>query len=550
MKTLFHQRCQPWGPCLRAGHALFHLSFILLLFVTAAAPAEPVPQRGGTLRLALPTDISSLDPTLAFDTISAPFLMLVYQGLVEYDDGVKLRPALATGWHLSADRKTYTFHLRSGTRFSSGRELVAGDFVYSLERNLDPKTDGLSEAYFEGIAGAKDFRAGKAPHVRGLRAPRPDTLEIELTAPDPTLLFLLTLPGGLVLPREAVESGGACFASHPVGTGPYVLAGWQRGVKMRFERNPFYPRAERQNLDAIEVREGGDAALHLMMFERGELDIADVTMSPGVPIPDFLRIQRTPRWQGLVESMPASFTWFLALNTEMPPFDELKVRQAVNYAIDKDKIVHMLHNTIMAAPGILPPPMPGFNPHLAGIPYDPAKARQLLAASGHAGGFTCKLWFEAANAILISAAASIQYDLKQVGIDVQLNPVTLPAFLNVSERRKAMQCGLTGWSQDYPDPSDFLDTLFNGTLITEEGCQNTAFYNNPQVNQWLGNAAACADPDQRIAIYQKVEQTLVNEAPFVPLFYQRVFLLHQPRLHGAKIHPVLYFRFERMWLEH
>jgi ABC-type transport system substrate-binding protein len=508
-----------------------------------------IPKRGGTLRLALPTDVSSLDPALAFDSISEPFIMLLYQGLVEYDDGLKLIPCLAKDWELSADQRTYTFHLRPGMRFSNGREVAAADFVFTLERNLDPKTAALTESYFEGIAGAKDFRAGKTPHVRGLRAPRSDTLVIELKEPDPTFLYILTLPGALVVPHEAVERFGPSFASHPVGTGPYVLTQWRRGVKMRFERNPLSTQANRQYLDAIEVMEGGDSTLHLMMFERGEIDIADITQEPGIPVPDFIRVQHSPRWQGLIESISAAETWFLALNTEMEPFDQLKVRQAMNYAIDKDKVVRLLHNTVIPAKGILPPPMPGFNPNLTGYPYDPAKARQLLAESGHASGFSCKLWFEAGNPLLEPAASAIQYDLAQAGIKAQLNPVTLPAFLDSSERRRTMQCGLSGWSQDYPDPSDFLDTLFNGNYVTEEGCQNISFYNNPRVNALLAEAATCKDPDRRLGIYQAAEQTVVTDAPLVPLYYQRVFALRQPWLHGVHLHPVLYFRFERMWID-
>jgi oligopeptide transport system substrate-binding protein len=538
-----------------AARALPGILLALALLAASNATASlattphdsPLPKRGGTLRLALPTDVSSLDPAYAFDTISQPFIMLLYQGLVEYGDGANIVPAIARDWELSADRRTYTFHLRPGVRFSNGREVVASDFVYSLEHSLDPKTDALTESYFEGIAGANDFRAGKTPHVRGIRAPDSHTLVIELTAPDPTFLYILTLPGALVVPREVVEKFGPSFTAHPVGTGPYLLTEWRRGVKMRFERNPLYPDPNRQYLDAIEVLEGGDNTLHLMMFERGELDIADITQEPGIPIPDFLRIEHSPRWHGLIESVSAAADGYLYLNTEMPPFDQLKVRQAMNYAIDKDKIVRLLHGTVIPAKGILPPSMPGFNPDLTDYPYDPAKARQLLAESGLTNGFACKLWFEAGNQILEPTAAAIQYDLSQVGIKVQLNPVTLPAFLDSSERRKTTECGLTGWSQDYPDSSDFLDSLFDGTYLTDEGCQNTAFYNNPHVNALLKQAGTCQDPAQRLRFFQEAEQTIVTDAPLVPLYYPRVYALRQPWLHGVRLHPVLYFRLERMW---
>lgn len=535
------------------GLALFFVSTLTgsaaELPQTSSQTNLAIPKRGGTLRIALPSDISSFDPALAFDTISMPFLMLVYQGLVEYDDSVKLLPGLAKDWTISPDQRTYTFHLRPGIKFSNGREVIASDFVYTLERTLNPKLAALTETYFEDIAGAKDYRAGKTPHVSGLRAPHDDTLEIELTAPDPSFIFILTLPGALVVPREAVEKFGQAFAAHPIGTGPYRLTEWRRGVKMRFERNGFSTQTNRQHLDAIDVSEGGDNTLHLMMFERGELDIANITANPGIPVSDFIRIEHTPRWQGLIESMSAASSFFLVLNMEMPPFDQLKVRQAMNYAIDKDKIVRLLHHTVTPANSLLPPPIPGFNPGLNFYSYNPAKAKQLLAESGHADGITLNLWFTQDSTTSDSTASAIQYDLQQVGIKAQLNPVTFPAFLDSTERRKTAQCSISGWSQDYPDPSDFLDTIFNGNRITDEGCQNVAFYNNPQVNSLLAAAAICQEPARRIQLYKAAEQTMLADAPIVPLYYEKVFALRQPWLHGVQLHPVLYFRFERMWLD-
>jgi len=504
------------------------------------------PKRGGTLRLALPADVSSLDPALAFDGTSLPFVMQLYQGLVEYDDGVNVVACLAQDWAVSADQRVYTFHLRPGVRFSNGREVVAADFVFSLERNLDPKLASQTESFFEGIAGAKDFRAGKALHVRGLRAPRRDTLVIELTVPDPTFLYILTLPGALVVPREAVERFGSAFTSHPVGTGPYQLTQWCRGVKMRFERNPYFAGSDQPYLDAIEVLEGGDKASHLMMFERGELDIANITLDPGIPLPDFLRIERSTRWRGLVESIPAAETWYLFLNTEMAPFTNLQVRRAMSYAVDRNKIIRLLHHTALPNIGVLPPGIPGFNTNLTGHPYDPARARQLLAAAGYPEGFSCRLWVVAGES---PVGAAIQYDLAQVGIKAQLNPVSLPAYIDSMGRRKTVQCGVMDWGQDYPDPSDFLDSLFNGNRIVEAGCQNITFYNNPKVNALLAEAATCPEPDRRLRIYQTAEQMVVDDAPCVFLYHPNFYALRQPWLRGVHLHPVVYFRYSRMWID-
>ena len=516
------------------------------LFQYSSATNEPTPKRGGTLRVALPTDISSLDPAKGFDTISFEFMLLMYQGLVEYGDGVNLVPGLAADWNLSADRLTYTFHLRPGVRFSNGRELEAADVAYSLERTLDPKTAAPTETYFEGIAGANEFRAGKVAHVSGIQAPVRSMVTIKLTAPDPTFLYVLTLPGGLVVPHEEVARWGAAFETHPVGTGPYVLTKWRRAFNLEFARNPLYPLAERQYLERIQVMIGGDTTLHLMMFEAGELDLAEVDTNPGIPIPDFLRVIRSPRWQGLIERMPVAAVEFLSLNVEMPPFDNPKVRQAMNYAINKDKLIRLMHGMVMPADGILPATMPGFNPHLQGYSYDPAKARELLAEAGYPGGFSFKLWYRAGNSPIPDM---LQYDLKQVGINAELNAVSFASLLDSEERRHTVQCSLGAWSQDYPDPSDFLDVMFNGNRITEEGCQNTSFYNNPSVNRLLAEAATDADPEHRLQLYQQAEQIIVTDAPYVPLDHQYTYALHQPWLHGVDLHPVVYFRFERMWLD-
>ena len=511
-------------------------------FITNA----PIPKRGGTLRLALPTDVTSLDPALAWDARSEPFVMLLYQGLLEYDDGLNLLPCLATNWDISEDKRIYTFHLRPGVRFSNGRELVASDFVFSLERNLVPSMAAGAEN--GGIVGARDFLAGKAPSVRGLRAPRSDTLVIELEQPDLSFLYILTQPAASVVPREEVERFGKSFGSHPVGTGPYVLTQWRRGVKMRFERNPLSSQADRQNLDAIEVMVGGDSTLHLMMFERGELDIANIS-GLGIPKPDLTRVEGSPRWHNLIERMQAAATVFLWLNTEMEPFTNRLVRQAMNYAIDKAKVVRLLHGMATPANGILPSTMPGFNTNLAGYPFDTAKARQLLAASGHAADLSCKLWFEAGNELRSTMASAIQFDLAQAGITAQLNPVSFAPLVDSMGRRRTVQCVISAYAQDYPDPSDFLDSGFNGNRITDQDCGNYSFYNSPQVNKLLAEAAACKDPGRRLRIYQSAEQAIVDDAPVVPLCQQYAYALRQPWLHGVHLHPVLYFRFERMWIE-
>ena len=208
-----------------------------------SAADNSTPKRGGTLRIALPTDVTSLDPALAFDTISEPFL-LMFQGLVEYDDGTKVVPCLAKDWAVSEGQRIYTFHLRPGVRFSNGREV--GGLRFCVYAGAHPRPENgraYRELVLKGSLARKIFGRAKTPTCRRPAAPREIRWSLSWNVPTHRFLYILTLPGALVVPREAVERFGTSFASHPVGTGPYVLTQWRRGVKMRFERNPLFSQA-------------------------------------------------------------------------------------------------------------------------------------------------------------------------------------------------------------------------------------------------------------------------------------------------------------------
>lgn len=505
------------------------------------------PTLGGTLRLALPTDVRSLDPAIAYEPESWPFLRLLYHGLLDYDEDLNLVPWQARDWNISPDGRTYTFHLLPGVRFSNGREVRAQDYCFTLERILNPKTKSPGDGFFRGILGAKEFQDGKAPHVRGLRSPEPDTLVIELSTPDLSFQYMMAMPFAFVVPQEVVELYQDDFAQHPTGTGPYILRDWRRGARLRFGRNPFYSGREISYLEAIEVMIGGDETLHLMMFERGELDIACITPA-GVPIPDFTRIMRNPVLRKGLEQMPHSATWYISLNTELPPLDNANVRRAMNYATDKQRLIRLLNNRGIPAHGVLPPPMPGFNTKLKGYDYDPTKARQLLAEAGYAQGFKTAIWHE--NDLASSRlAAAIKQDWSQVGVEVELRPAALAMYLEAVKRRTNAPCALGPWFQDYPDPSNFLDVLFHGGRIVDVNCNNRAFYNNAKVNKLLDEAASSGDIERRLELYRQAEVIIVEEAPWVFLFHPFLYKLSQPWLRGPKLHPIWPSRFERMWIE-
>lgn len=533
------------------------VSACLAWLAAGCAPAAAYRRGSGdTLRLALRTDVNSLDPAIAYDLESWPLVRLVNQGLLDYDDGTNLVPWLARELpSVSPDGRTFTFRLRPGIRFSNGRELAAADYVYTLERILDPATRSPGDGFFRNIVGARAFQAARArrgagraaaepAHVSGLRAPDRYTLQIRLEQPDLSFANVMALPFTYAVPREEVARHGQDFYRHPVGTGPFVLREWRRGLRIRFARNPFYAQPDPVRLRAVEVLVGADELVQQMMFERGELDLA-----PRIPDPDFIRVTTDPRLRACVQSMPASAVQYLAMNCELKPFDDRRVRQAMNHALNQERLLRVLNRQGLAARGVLPPPMAGFSPGLPDYPYDPDRARELLRAAGYPSGFSVPLWLSADDARSLKMAQAVQQDLAQVGVRVELRPVAGTIFGEATGRRKHVQLCHGTWYQDYPDPSNFLDVLLSGDRIVDVHCNNKAFYSNPRVNALLRSAARETDRARRLRQYQEVERRVVEDAPWVFLYFPKVYMLHQPWLKGMKMHPVWPNRYERLWIE-
>ena len=205
-----------------------------------ALPAAEAPRGPNILRLARTTDPASLDPALIMTAEDYLLMSLLHLTLLEVTNGTQLVPCAALSWSASPDQRIFTLLLRPGVKFSNGRAVVAGDYVYALERILNPATAAMMEAYFLGIRGAKAFVAGQTNHVAGLRAPTADTLVIELERGDPTFPYLLANTSGAALPREEVERLGRTFSVRPVGDGPYLVEKWLRGARLRLTRNPYY----------------------------------------------------------------------------------------------------------------------------------------------------------------------------------------------------------------------------------------------------------------------------------------------------------------------
>jgi oligopeptide transport system substrate-binding protein len=514
----------------------------------------PTGWAAGTLRLGMLSDFRSLDPAVANDSVSMPIIRMLFQPLLDYDDGVNLVPLTAEALPtLSKDGKTYTFNLRKDVHFSNGRGVTADDYLYSWRRVMNPKTKSPWAGFVtDRIAGAKDFADGRAADIEGLRALDPYTLEVELIHPDLTFPYVVAMPFLAPVPREVIESvndeaeRNDRFALHPVGNGPFVFKEWHRGLRMRLERDPNYWGPKPSALAAIEIQFGLDPLTLQMMFERGELDLLD-----RIPSAAYVRLRKDPRWKPNFESLVFNGVYYLIMNCEMEPFagpNGKKVRQAINYAVNKDRLVQLGNGRYETARGVIPPNMPNYHSLVKGYPYDPKRAKELLAEAGYSEErpIHLELWLSNEGDLYSRMAQAVQQDLAVVGVEVKLNPVNYSVFNPAVSRRQSVAFSIYGWFQDYPDPSDFLDVLFSSKSISDVENNNMSFYISAEADKLTEEADEETNPKKRMDLYAQAEEVIADDAPVAPLVYPVEIWLHQSWVKGFALHPVWLARYEKL----
>ena len=322
------------------------------------------------------SDPPALDPHLTTDATSATILVEVFGGLVTIDTDLNIVPDLAEGLpEISADGLTYTFHLRKDAKFHDGKPVTATDVKYSLDRATDPATQSpVVDQYLGDIVGAKKKLAGEAQELSGVRVLNERTIKITIDAPKTYFLAKLTYPTAFVLDRENVESGRRWFRT-PNGTGPFKLTEYAPGETLVLERNEFFHLGPPKLAKVRFILSGGTS---MLMYENNEIHLAGV----GLADLDRLLDPNEPLNTELHQAPPSFSVDYIGMNVNEPPFDDPKVRQALNYAIDREEIARIvLAGLETPAKGILPPGFPGYNPDLQGYDFDPARARQLLKES-------------------------------------------------------------------------------------------------------------------------------------------------------------------------
>ncbi|MCL1885953.1 MAG: peptide ABC transporter substrate-binding protein [Dehalococcoidia bacterium] len=493
----------------------------------------------GTLNL-YGQDPLTLDPALAGDSTSNGYVMQIFSGIVRLGDNLEPVPDIATGWKVSQDGLTYTFSLRSDVVFHSGKKVTAETFKYAWERACAPSTASQTAAIYLGdIAGAEDMLSGSAGSLSGVRVVDAYTLEVKLSAPSAAFLSKLTYPTAFAVEKSNVEKG-AYWWDAPDGTGPFKLASWTKSRQLALERNAsFY--GNKAKLDKVVYKLL--AGIPMNLYESGEIDVADVSLSYYDRVTD-----PAGSFSTQLVITPSLSLYYLGFNVEEAPFDDPAIRLAFSMAVDKNKIANlMFRDVITPAGGILPPGMPGYNMALETTPYNVAQAKALIAQSKYGSAANLpKIVITASGygGAISGDLEAIVYEWEQAfGIEIEVRQLD-PQLFNYELKQEKDNMYLWGWIADYANPQNFLEVLFRS-----DTSHNVGGYSNAQVDALLAQAATETDINTSLRLYQQAEQLLIGDAACIPLWTSQNMYLVQSYVKGYRMNALGIVALNEVYIE-
>jgi peptide/nickel transport system substrate-binding protein len=516
---------------------------LVLLMCGAWAGVSDAARSGGTLNFVAPYggDLLGLDPHKS--TRVQDFLVMsnINRSLYSWEPGVnKPKLELATKADVSADGKVWTFKLRDDVKFHNGRKMTADDIIYSYNRLASPATKSPSTLYVRIIKGAKDVEDGKAQTIAGLRKLDDSTLQITLENPVDLPYFLFYF-GTAIVPKEEVEKKGDGFASDPVGCGPFQFVKWVKGSEVVIKKFPGYYVAGRPYLDKVVFKIMTESQARDNAFRAKELD---ATIVEPVQYPVY---KKDPAISKNIIEVAEMFTRVIGFNMDKEPFKKKEVRQAINYAIDRNLIIEkLLHGKAVPAVSWLPSTSAAFNPKAKGYEYNPEKAVDLMKKAGYEKGFTVQaIGTSNPSWGTIVFEAAMPY-LKKININLniqQMEGATLVDRLLKGEFEMFSYSMGTG-----PEP---LQALRRWKGDTSRSAGNYANYRNADYDKALDQAAAERDEAKRIALLQRADGILLDDAALMFFNYNKAVMAYQPWVQGFKANAVdmVYQDMASVWVE-
>jgi methyl-accepting chemotaxis protein/ABC-type transport system substrate-binding protein len=504
----------------------------------------PTPREGGrAVTSTILWQKLTLDPIYTSAAALGFMAKAVHAKLLAYGEGAELRPELAERWEVLEGGAHYRFHLRRNVRFHNGRLLEAKDVYESFLRLLLPENKSAASWIMRNVRGGEDVISGKTRTLEGIVVLDAHTIDIHLDRPLAFFLALLSMHECAIIPVEETRDADR-FRLSPPGAGPFKVAESADGQQVRLVRNAdyFIPGQPLLNelvfrLDLRSTKEVADA------FLRGELDIAH-----SIPLNVVNELRTDPNFAPYLLTTVQLHTSYFAYDTSTPPFDRPEVRQAVTHAINRERINERVFGGLgVLANGLLPPGLLGYDTTLKPLRHDPERARTLLHKAGYGKGFTMEYrkWDtdEFYNSGMVPL---ILEDLEAVGINVKVT------HHSATDARQPLQrpghglvfCG--NWYADFPDSDNFFFIFFHSHSTAVPGIN----FHSPELDAEIDAARRSNDIDERAAIYRRLDQQIVQAAPLVPLFHERLFVLHKPRVRGVRTSLVTPpVRYHDVWLE-
>jgi peptide/nickel transport system substrate-binding protein len=460
----------------------------------AAAPAKKTFVFGRYM------DAINPDPVMNDANADIWYMQQYYSGLLRFTPDLKVEPDLATKWDISPDGLTYTFYLRPGIKFSDGTPITAEDWQWSLERAAD-KNNGIWWFTFEAV---KKITATDT------------TVVFELNQPYVPFIYTPAMFNAVVMPKKEVEAAGGWekFMLKPVGSGPFIMKEWVKGDHMDLVRNPYYWETGKPILDEILIKYIADDNTRILALQKGDVD--------AINFPPFNRVTDLSKDPNLnVIQFKSTFTNFITLNDRVKPFDNIKVRQALSSAIDRDAMIKTINFGVgEPATTFRPKGSLYFNDTLPGWPYDVQKAKQLLTEAGYPNGFKTTLQISSGDNTALQIATMVQSFWKQVGVTLVIQPLESGLY-NDNYYKNNFEIQLNSWTDDIPDPSE-SNTY---ALVYKSAESFHTGFNNPEVNQLSEDALKETDPAKRQADYFRMQEIYNEQVPFISLWYQPLLVM-------------------------
>ena len=477
---------------------------------------------------ALNADIQTADVQKTSKDYEVPFN--IFDRLVDVEVGTdgnsKIVPSLAESWDISDDGLEYTFHLRQGVKFHNGNDFTAEDVAYTFHRMLTVE-GGVNTEFIDQIKGADELLAGETDTLEGVEVVDDYTIKVTLKEPFAGFLASISSPGVSIYDSEATEAAGDQFGMDPavtVGTGPFEFSSWSFNNQLVLTRNEDYWKGA-SGLPGVVIKIIPDTETQSMMFESGELDILDLDYAADSAD------RFTETYPDQIVQGPRVGIVYFTMNFNKEPFQDVRVRKAVQMSIDRQAILDALYGGRgQVEQGIFPHGLIGFNPDQEEIKYDPEAAKALLAEAGYADGFDMEIAADSSASDTMTMALEIVSDqLAEVGIRAEIKNYDESTWL---ETRKSGELGsfMSTWSADYNDPDNFIYTFFGNEEKTRIRSIN---YPDTEVMERVAKARTLVNEDERLAEYKALEEKLIHEdAAWVPMFSRLHLFAVSKRVQG------------------